>query len=34
VTTPDFQAAMEQAAGRDLGAFFTRWVYSSAAGAQ
>jgi aminopeptidase N len=34
VTTPDFQAAMEQAAGRDLGAFFARWVYSVPAGAQ
>ncbi|HUO67001.1 MAG TPA: M1 family metallopeptidase, partial [Gammaproteobacteria bacterium] len=34
VTTPDFRAAMEQGAGRDLGAFFARWVYSAPAGAQ
>lgn len=27
VTTPDFQHAMEAASGRDLGAFFDRWVY-------
>jgi aminopeptidase N len=34
VTTPDFQAAMEQAATRDLGAFFALWVYSAPSGAQ
>jgi len=27
VTTEDFRAAMEQASGTDLGAFFDRWVY-------
>ncbi len=27
VTTPDFQRAIEQATGRDLSAFFDRWVY-------
>jgi aminopeptidase N len=27
VTTADFQSAMEQASGRDLRAFFDRWVY-------
>lgn len=27
VTTPDFQAAMEAASGRDLTAFFARWAY-------
>jgi aminopeptidase N len=27
VTTQDFRAAMEQASGTDLGAFFDRWVY-------
>jgi len=27
VTTEDFRAAMEQASGVDLGAFFARWVY-------
>jgi aminopeptidase N len=34
VTTPDFQAAMEQTVGHDLGAFFARWVYSVPAVAQ
>jgi aminopeptidase N len=34
VTTPDLQAAMEQAASRDLQAFFARWVYSRPSGAQ
>jgi aminopeptidase N len=34
VTTPDFQASMEQAANRDLGAFFARWVYSAPTGVQ
>ncbi len=29
VTTVDFEAAMEQATGRDLSAFFTRWVYGA-----
>ena len=27
VTSEDFRAAMEQASGKDLGAFFDRWVY-------
>jgi aminopeptidase N len=27
VTTSDFQAAMEQASGMNLRAFFDRWVY-------
>ena len=27
VTTSDFRAAMEQASGRDLSAFFERWIY-------
>ena len=27
VTTSDFRAAMEQASGTDLGAFFDRWIY-------
>ena len=27
VTTEDFQQAMEQATGRDLAAFFSKWVY-------
>jgi aminopeptidase N len=34
VTTPDFQAAMERAASRDLGTFFARWVYSVPSRAQ
>jgi aminopeptidase N len=34
VTTPDFQLAMEQAARRDLGEFFRRWVYSEPSGVQ
>ena len=28
VTTPDFQRAIEMATGRDLSAFFDRWVYA------
>jgi aminopeptidase N len=28
-TTADFQNAMEEATGRDLAAFFQRWVYSA-----
>jgi len=28
VTTADFQASMEDGTGRDLDAFFERWVYS------
>jgi aminopeptidase N len=27
VTTPDFQKAMEQASGKDLTDFFSKWVY-------
>jgi aminopeptidase N len=27
VTTPDFQAAMEQASGKSLTDFFAKWVY-------
>lgn len=27
VTTPDFQTAMEQASGKNLAGFFSRWVY-------
>jgi aminopeptidase N len=27
VTTEDFQHAMEQSSGRDLAAFFAKWVY-------
>ena len=29
VTTPDFQRAMERASGKDLRAFFAKWVYMS-----
>ena len=29
VTTDDFRRAMEEATGRDLGAFFTEWVYAA-----
>ena len=29
VTTPDFERAMAEAAGRDLTAFFARWAYAS-----
>ena len=29
VTTPDFERAMAEAAGRDLAEFFARWVYGS-----
>ena len=28
VTTPDFKRAMERSAGRDLSAFFAKWVYA------
>jgi aminopeptidase N len=31
VDTTDFQAAMERASGTDLGAFFARWAYGTAA---
>lgn len=29
VTTADFQESMEASTGRDLDAFFERWVYSA-----
>jgi aminopeptidase N len=29
VATDDFRRAMEEATGRDLGAFFTEWVYAA-----
>jgi aminopeptidase N len=34
VATPDFEASMERASGRDLDAFFARWVYTAAGGVE